>query len=262
MRKIERIEERRQYFLDICTAVDECCRKNNIEYSLAYGTLIGAYRHGGFIPWDDDFDIMMTRENYDKFEKVFNHPKYKCETPFNSNLHLYAFSRIVDETTYSLHRRNFFGKRIKGQGVNIDLYIIEKIYEEKESQQFHLSKIRKNYQWRKKTDKLRKIFNYFGLNQINKFFNLNNFYCKKLYKIQNLNIESSKSICFAGPISGKTIMDANLFDEYVDCSFEGNKFRSIKNYDKFLKQIFGDWMTPPPPEKRIPYHCGDYFSDI
>ena len=78
LRKLQMVE------LDILVEVDRICRKHNIEYFLAGGTLIGAIRHNGFIPWDDDIDISMTRENYNKFievqKKELNTDKYYFES--------------------------------------------------------------------------------------------------------------------------------------------------------------------------------------
>ena len=70
---ISEISELRKIQMDILSYVDKTCREHNIHYSMSGGTLIGAVRHKGFIPWDDDIDIMMTRDNYDRFMRTFVH---------------------------------------------------------------------------------------------------------------------------------------------------------------------------------------------
>ena len=64
---MKNLDELHNVLFEMLNVFDSFCRENNIEYSLAYGTLLGAVRHKGFIPWDDDLDVMMTRENYNKF---------------------------------------------------------------------------------------------------------------------------------------------------------------------------------------------------
>ena len=78
MKKIT-VDEAKNIELDILSYIDTFCKKNGIEYFINYGTLIGAVRHKGFIPWDDDIDISMTRENYNKFINLFENDssKYK-----------------------------------------------------------------------------------------------------------------------------------------------------------------------------------------
>lgn len=76
------IDEAKQIELEILAFIDSFCKKNNIDYFINYGTLIGAIRHKGFIPWDDDIDISMTRENYERFIQLFKREqsKYKILT--------------------------------------------------------------------------------------------------------------------------------------------------------------------------------------
>ena len=69
-------EEIRSIQIAILNSVDAFCRKNNLKYSLAYGTLIGAVRHKGFIPWDDDIDIIMPRPDYDRFVAKYKDSVY------------------------------------------------------------------------------------------------------------------------------------------------------------------------------------------
>ena len=70
------LEEKQEIILDQLKDVDRFCRENHIKYSIAYGTLLGAIRHGGFIPWDDDADICMLREDYDRFAASYKSEKY------------------------------------------------------------------------------------------------------------------------------------------------------------------------------------------
>jgi LPS biosynthesis protein len=110
--------------IQILHAVDEFCKINNIKYSLAYGTLIGAVRHKGFIPWDDDVDIMMLRPDYEKFIRLFNNFRpdlysvVSCE--LEAEFH-WPMAKIVCNTTI----KDELGYRYKQYGFAIDLFPID-----------------------------------------------------------------------------------------------------------------------------------------
>ena len=111
MREIS-FEESKEIMIKTLKSIDKCCRENNIKYSLCWGTMIGAIRHHGFIPWDDDIDIMMPREDYNRFLNLYNDSEYGVYTPKVSKNHINIITKIYDKKTcvYLRNRsKSYFG---------------------------------------------------------------------------------------------------------------------------------------------------------
>ena len=105
--------------LDLLLEFNDFCNKHGFMYYLAYGTLLGAIRHKGFIPWDDDVDVYMLRKDFDKlplFEKEFKHP-YFLETPYNDPGYLYSPIRIRNSNTTAIV------EKFKYQGFNQGIWL-------------------------------------------------------------------------------------------------------------------------------------------
>jgi len=258
-----KIEELKIEELKILEYFDEFCRKHDIKYSLTGGTLIGAVRHQGFIPWDDDIDIMMTRDEYNKFLELYSKENdaanYKLITYNNKNYN-YMFAKLVSNDTVLVED---FNKKVEGMGVYIDLFPIDSIGNSYEEAKKRIHSIRfllyltVASNWRKfyinkhhgfLRQIIRAIFYVLsrGINAKKEFIKIENRFV--------FNKDNNYFGCVCGVYEDKEIMDANIFREYQEVLFENKKFMAIKRYDEYLKGLYGDYMQLPPEEKRVPHH--------
>lgn len=256
------IEQQRQILLDILKSVDNFCEENQIEFSLAFGTLLGAVRHKGFIPWDDDVDIMMTRENYEKFRKKYNSKRYPLSDLKSDNSHPVSMGKIYDSQTYFYYH----GVQKRKYGIFIDVFPFDIIPEQKNIREKWLNTIKryvkynqyKNNTWSYilKSSKLRTRM----MGCIVKSFFSRTYIHRKLEKLYSkYNNEKSPYVSVPAVMVmreeyKKKMFPKDIFDEYKVLDFEGMEFPCIKNYDIFLKIFYGDYMKLPPVEKRIGKH--------
>ena len=136
-------EEIHSRLTDILIAVDEFCESEGIRYSMAYGTLLGAVRHKGFIPWDDDIDILMPRPDFDRFVSSFKHPSYEClynKTGEDSHF-VHFFAKVHDTRTIS-YEKNASASRF---GLNIDVFPVDGKPELPQKQQLKRERLLSHY---------------------------------------------------------------------------------------------------------------------
>lgn len=259
------IAELKQLQLEILLVIDEFCRKNRIEYFLDFGSALGAVRHGGYIPWDDDIDIGMTRSNYERFVHSFNGYKNHLQL-FAPELDLdyYAtYANVCDKRTLLNEGAN--GHRGFEMGVKIDVFPIDGTSSNMKLclQQHKFLRIIINIMSRKrrimsdvwKVDKIKfctclivRIFTF--------FVSYRNMQRLVRYIALKHSFENSK---YAGDIvnpaySKPAICCREVFEECVDILFEGNNVRILKRYDDYLKAIYGDYMQLPPESERVGHH--------
>lgn len=253
-----------QLQLDILRDVDAFCRKNDIEYFLVGGTGIGAIRHGGYIPWDDDIDIGMTRPNYDRFLSSFNgtYDNLKVYAPEKDWEYYAPYANVCDTRTLLLEGAN--GHRKDEIGVKIDIFPYDGVpSDEAEFEGLRKKAIQlvnacyiKRYllsEVRNKT--LRTVCSVL----FRKTLQIPHSYAslqKKIYSIAQQTpyekAEYLEKIVF--PYNHNKPCRKELFDSYCDMKFEDLTIRNLKGYDEYLRSVFGDYMQLPPENQRIAHH--------
>lgn len=242
------LRRQQERMLELLCEIDRICQKHGIRYWLSSGTLIGAVRHGGFIPWDDDLDIEMMREDYDRLMDIL-----PTELPSTMALqnhrtdHTYFFfyAKVRDRRSL-LSEGNNYDRMWKEQGIYIDIFPLEyqpiSIHKISEKTAGHMYKI-----WRTCTDDnlgIRKVMRLFHFNRRFVFPLL-----RLLCSISGTDvITSGMGIPYHNPRFAKDIFPL------ATLKFEGREFPVPHNYDHMLRLMYGDYMQLPP-EERITTHC-------
>lgn len=249
--------------------LDRVCKKHNIKYFLAGGTLLGAIRHKGFIPWDDDADIMMLREDYDKFLGIIKDELPQnlfLQTPSTEELNHNVFTKIrIDNTVFAT---KFTGKLMgMHNGIFVDVLSHDKTSNFKLFQKLHvyvtnairLLVLRK---WagrelkfaKRKYRHSAKFLSKFGTGMMNRTpMSLFEFLLNKA-----LTFYKNKNTRYLYDGMGRNIkrgaFPKEWLDEAIYVDFEGYKLPVPKEYDQYLTYLYGDYMEMIPLSKRQESH--------
>lgn len=253
------IKDAQKIMLDILIEFDRICKENNLRYFLDWGTLLGAARHKGFIPWDDDLDVSMPRKDFEKFRLIAKEnldKKYFLQTPETDKHYKYYYipmklrfndSRYIEKVESGEEKFN--------QGIYIDVFPLD-----------YLPKGRINY-------KIQCFYKYImeRANMINEGFSGVSLKRKVIYPlvyffVKVLNINSRKKIekffvekCKRYDDKYWSGIDLYLKQEYKkedlfplkEIVFENNTFSSPNNFDAVLTKMYGDYNTLPPMNERF-----------
>ena len=250
--------------LDIIKYIDKLCRKNNIEYYLIYGSCIGAIRHKGFIPWDDDLDIGMTYENYLKFievcKKELDTKKFFLQTSETEANYYLLFAKLRDITT-TLVEENNKDKNITS-GVYVDIFPFVGVPKNKIKRK--ILEINRAFAISANVNVINNKIMYFAFKLALKLLGKKNIvkYCgNKCVKYSCLDCEEWCSVFDGdGFISNCTTRKIMGRPTYVD--FEGLKLPIPEKYDEYLKHIYGDYMKLPSKEQIEDKTHTPYFIDF
>ena len=242
--------------LAIMRDVDGLCKRNNISYYLLGGSAIGAVRHKGFIPWDDDLDIMMSKENYEKFIKVCREQLDKDKYYLQIGLEDWPlnFTKIRLRGTVMMEYEGCASH--DESGIYLDVFKLENSPSDKVSQwiQYVLAKYFLCYQLSVRS------FNNCGLKK--RLMMLASFPLKVRFlriMVQKYVEHYGSSSEFYGSFYFRTRFKTAftrkmVFGRPLYMPFEDIMLPIPEHYDDYLTQMFGDYMTPPPVEKQVGLH--------
>lgn len=246
--------------IDLLLQFDLVCKKNNLKYWVDGGTLLGTVRHNGFIPWDDDIDVIMPRKDYDYFisncAKFFDSP-YFLQTPFTDTGYYYSYAKLRNSNTSCISK--VFAKTGFNHGICIDVFPLDYV----DMNSYYSNReiinecIMKNSSYMKKNcvdlldDRQRRNFyKYHTENPMAEYL--------KIHEIAtNASPEGSEDVANSIVTTYKgdaVVWKAKWFDETIMHKFETIEVPIPRDFDSRLKKQYGDYLSYPPVKDRGTWH--------
>lgn len=263
MKSIDDIKEIQRISLNLLHYFDQYCKDNNLTYFLAWGTLLGAVRHHGFIPWDDDIDLMMPREDYNRLMEIapdIPHTGIRFLKTKKQGNFVNANFRIADDTTIV----DLSGVRNPSkQGIWVTVFPIDNLPDDPNLKEKYLRRISYKYKLlllstlknsilKPKNIKsfVAKVLNLFCSVSVSKVFYRS--LDRDLRRYEN-NATSTVGLLSIGT-GNKTSFPRECIFSAKYLVFEDREYPVPIGYDQILKNTYGDYMELPPVEQRVPKH--------
>lgn len=260
------LEELREIEIALLNHMADFCDEKSIKYFISNGTLLGGVKYGGFIPWDDDIDILLPREEYEKLVSLYEDRDYQLMVNEKNKSYLYPFAKLCDVSTILVENGIDNGVEL---GVNIDIIPLDYLGSDYKkavrlvkinhllSQLLLLRKkkfktvLRDNKYSNLKKIKL--ILSFF----VSRFMS-SQFYIDKINKnsLMNKNNVSSEYVASAAwPVyEKKEVLHRHYFEDSCKVEFEGKQFSAPIGFNEYLKSLYGDYKQNPPKEKQVTHH--------
>lgn len=252
--------------VNVFAAFDRFCRDNNLNYSACAGTLLGAVRHKGIIPWDDDIDVMMPRQDYNRFIDMTLDKDmadgYSVMSALNCKTYYLPWAKVIDKNTTLIE--TVWNKDCP-TGAYIDVFPVDgtprnkklfrrqmKAFERHRHRGMILSVGYERADWRLKI----KHTVYCWL------FNRQKEFLKADTIASRYDFNEGRDVqVFSGGYGDRELLDRSIFNEYIDLPFENITCRAVKKTEYYLTRFYGDFMQMPPEEDRKSHH-DHYFIDL
>lgn len=258
MREIGK-EELKKIQITILRSIHEFCEQQNLRYSLSHGTLLGAVRHKGFIPWDDDVDIMMPRPDYERFRITYPgfNPHCSVQSYHNDDSYWFNFLKVYDN-------RTLFIECAARNGVYIDVFPVDGFPENQQERSSILDRatilLNHDLRWATKEYKVKILRKDYVLHYLK-------------YQYRNLLVDSRQHTIIKiddlflnnpfdeSPVAGmfffdrmQAILPRLIYEQYKLIEFENSFFSCIEDTHVYLHSLYGDYMQLPPVEERVGRH--------
>lgn len=252
--------------LEMLIEVDRICKKNNIKYCIIAGTLLGAVRHGGFIPWDDDADVAMLRKEYEKFckacEQDLDIERFYLQTHNNTEGYRWGYGKLRRKNTKFI--REGQEHMPYESGIFIDLFPLDNVPKNKLFRKIHngICTIIRKLLWSKvgaKVDNkksMRILYGFLSIIPKDIIFWGYNILVNKSSKMRT---ELVRILTFPTPDNGHYGYYRQWYTELANIEFEGYLFPAAKDFDGYLRFKFGDYNTLPPLKERK-VHAASYYQ--
>lgn len=262
MREIVNLTELKEILTEELLAFARYCDEKGLRYYLCGGTLLGAIRHQGFIPWDDDIDVAMPREDYERFIDLTAGgmtERYAVQSYKTTRDHAYPFVKIYDRKTVLIEDRY---RRTSEGGVFIDVFPVDGIPESMDAYRKRLVSIKI----------LRKLNTYAGTSVVHSKTVLRTilrivlvaiaktigtrFFNRRIDRIaRECKLEGSRHCgVMVWGYGERERVETASFLPVATATFEGHEFSIPQGYDQYLASLYGDYMTPPPEPMRVTHH--------
>lgn len=255
------LQEIKKIELEILQEFDNFCKENNIRYYLSNGTLLGAVKYKGFIPWDDDIDVFVPRKDYERLFTLFeDNEHYRLFAFEKDSKYRYPFAKLCDMTTRKLEGNIDNGVTL---GIDIDIFPLDTWSESYLEAKKEVIRIKKNMFFlnltkMKKTNSVNPIKRMIQriLILLCKIYGGHRFIENILKTVRkpegrNYPYVGCKTWCIYGE---REIIPSTVFESTVDVEFEGMIFPAPIGYDTYLRSLYGDYLQDPPIEKQKTHH--------
>lgn len=253
----DELEKLQSVLLEILNVIDLFCKKHQINYSLCGGSLLGAVRHGGFIPWDDDIDIGMKRKDYDRFIELWQknppHGYVLQAKDLNAPEQSVSFLKVRKEHTTFLQFESERGKY--HLGIFVDIFPFDRMPDKKILRLVFFLRCLKYQLYIREFIPPNENFIIKSVSRILLVFSSANSRKRKRMKLLNKitkynDIESFELVAIDTVKSMKILFSPNLLDSLIKVKFEDKEFCCFKNWEEYLVKFFGDYMELPPIEEQ------------